>query len=63
MSTPIVLWDIDGTLVRTPGIGVRCALVATGTYGVDDIRTLDADLVLTDLSSPGTLSSAIIRGR
>ena len=55
----IVVGDTPRDLAAARANGIRCVLVATGTYGIDELRALDADLVVADLSEPDALSDAL----
>lgn len=46
-----VVGDTPRDLACARANGVRCALVATGTYPIDELRALDADLVVDDLTA------------
>jgi phosphoglycolate phosphatase len=58
---PADVWVVGDTprdLACARANGVRCALVATGTYGIDELDSIGADLVLNDLSDPWPLLEA-----
>ncbi|HWL45179.1 MAG TPA: haloacid dehalogenase-like hydrolase [Ilumatobacter sp.] len=54
-----VVGDTPRDLACARDNGVRCALIATGTYDVDQLSGLGADLVLTDLHEVDQLLTAI----
>ena len=59
---PADVWVIGDTprdLACARANGVRCALVATGTYSIDVLDNIGADLVLADLSDPLSLLDAV----
>lgn len=45
-----VVGDTPRDLACARAVGARCLLVATGQFGVDELRDLDADEVLPDLT-------------
>jgi phosphoglycolate phosphatase-like HAD superfamily hydrolase len=55
----VVVGDTPRDLAAARANGIRCVLVATGTYGIDELSALDADLVVADLSHPDALSDAL----
>jgi phosphoglycolate phosphatase-like HAD superfamily hydrolase len=58
---PADVWVVGDTprdLACARANGVRCALVATGTYRMDELDNIGADLVLNDLSDPLPLLDA-----
>lgn len=50
-----IVGDTPRDLECARAVGVRCALVATGRRGVNELSELGADIVLPDLSDPGPL--------
>lgn len=59
---PADVWVVGDTprdLACARANGVRCALVATGTYSIDVLDDIGADLVLADLSDPVRLLEAV----
>ena len=54
-----VVGDTPRDLAAARLNSVRCALVATGTYGFDELNELDADLVVADLGDPTALLEAL----
>lgn len=59
---PADVWVVGDTprdLACARANGIRCALVATGTYPADELRALDADVVVDDLMALDALVSAI----
>ena len=54
-----VIGDTPRDLECARASGVRCALVANGTYGFDELLDAGADLVLPDLVDPTPLLDAI----
>jgi phosphoglycolate phosphatase len=58
-----VIGDTPRDLACARANGAHCVLVATGTYPVDQLRNLDADAVLTDLSDPSQLLAVIAQHR
>lgn len=54
-----VIGDTPRDLACARANGIRCALVATGAYPLDDLLDLGADLVLADLADPEALLEAI----
>lgn len=58
---PADVWVVGDTprdLACARANGVRCALVATGTYSIEALDDIGADLVLADLSDPVRLLEA-----
>lgn len=56
--SPDQVWIVGDTprdLHCARAVGIRCALVATGRRGIDELSGLGADLVLPDLSDPAPL--------
>lgn len=58
-----VIGDTPRDLACARANGLRCALIATGTYPADELRELDADVVLTDLNDPRPLFAAVAATR
>ena len=54
-----IVGDTPRDLAAARVAGVRCALVATGTFGLDELAALDADLVLPDLTGVDVLVAAM----
>jgi phosphoglycolate phosphatase-like HAD superfamily hydrolase len=54
-----VIGDTPRDVACAHANGVRCALVATGTYAPAELRELGADLTLDDLSAPEELLDAL----
>ena len=54
-----VVGDTPRDLAAARANSVRCALVATGTYGYDELNELGADLVVADLGDPTALLDAM----
>ncbi len=54
-----VVGDTPRDLAAARANSVRCALVATGTYGYDELGELDADVVVADLGDPRALLDAM----
>lgn len=52
-----IVGDTPRDLECARAAGVRCALVATGRRGTDELSGLGADITLPDLSDPGPLLS------
>jgi aminoglycoside phosphotransferase family enzyme/predicted kinase/phosphoglycolate phosphatase-like HAD superfamily hydrolase len=55
---PQQVWIVGDTprdLACARAVGIRCALVATGRRGIDELNGLGADIVLPDLSDPRPL--------
>jgi phosphoglycolate phosphatase-like HAD superfamily hydrolase len=57
-----VVGDTPRDLACATANGVRCALVATGAYPIEQLSDLGADLVLDDLGDPTALLDAIAAG-
>lgn len=55
-----VIGDTPRDLHAARANGIRCALVATGTFAAPDLRGLGADLVLDDLTSADALFETLI---
>jgi phosphoglycolate phosphatase len=49
-SSVWIIGDTPRDAACARGAGVRCLLVATGTFGIDELSTLGADHVLPDLA-------------
>jgi phosphoglycolate phosphatase-like HAD superfamily hydrolase len=56
-----VIGDTPRDLECARAAGVRCALVGTGTHGLDQLRGLGADLTLADLADAEPLIDALRR--
>jgi phosphoglycolate phosphatase-like HAD superfamily hydrolase len=54
-----IVGDTPRDLAAARAAGVRCALVATGTFDLDELAALDADLVMADLHAVDELLAAI----
>lgn len=58
-STTWIIGDTPRDASCAAAAGVRCLLVATGTYPVDALMGLGADAVLTDLTDTGHVLSLV----
>ena len=54
-----IVGDTPRDLAAARAAGVRCALVATGTFGFTELAALDADIVLADLTDVDVLLAAL----
>jgi phosphoglycolate phosphatase len=54
-----IIGDTPRDLAAARTAGVRCALVATGTFGYDELAALDADVVVADLTAVDALLAAM----
>ena len=57
-----IIGDTPRDLAAARAVGARCALVATGTFPIDVLADLDADVVLPDLTAPDELLELIVAG-
>ena len=55
-----IIGDTPRDLAAARAVGARCALVATGTFPIDVLAELDADVVLPDLTAPDDLLALIV---
>jgi phosphoglycolate phosphatase len=54
-----IVGDTPRDLAAARAAGVRCALVATGTFSYDELAAFEADLVLPDLTDADELVDAV----
>ena len=56
----VIIGDTPADVRCADGIGARTVAVATGGYGVEDLRAAGADVVFADFSEVGTALEAIL---